>query len=86
MNYQLSAALQQRVFDRLSAGNYRSEEDVLRDAMDALDRIEEDKLTRWHQRNQLSQQQSDQGLAKPLDDEAVLARLRARLAQEGILD
>jgi hypothetical protein len=53
--------------------------------MDALDQIEQDKLLRWHKRNNLAAEQSGQGLSKPLDDEAVLARLRNRLAQEGIL-
>jgi Arc/MetJ-type ribon-helix-helix transcriptional regulator len=69
----------------LKNGLYVDEDDVLRDAMDALDQIEHDKLLRWHERNNLAAEQSRQGLSKALDEEAVLARLRERLAQEGIL-
>jgi hypothetical protein len=50
--------------------------------MDALDQIEQDKRTRWHERNRLAAEQSAQGLSKPLDDQQVLARLRERLAKE----
>ena len=37
----------------------------------------------WQEKNLLSQQQSQRGEAKPLDDKAILARLRTRLAQNG---
>jgi len=47
-------------------------------------RAYQEKLRRWNERNELSEQQARRGEAKPLDDEAVLARLRARLAQQGI--
>ena len=70
----------------MSDGRYQSEEDVLREAMDALDQLEQDKLVRWEERNRMAMQQSQQGLSKPLDDEAVLGRLRERLAKEGIVD
>lgn len=43
-------------------------------------------LRRWNQRNQLSAEQARRGEATPLDDEAVLGRLRERLAKEGIVD
>jgi Arc/MetJ-type ribon-helix-helix transcriptional regulator len=69
----------------LKNGLYADEDDILRDAMDALDQVEQDKLLRWHERNRLATEQSRQGLSKPLDDEAVLARLRERLAREGTL-
>lgn len=69
----------------MGAGAYVTEDEVIRDAMDALDQIEQDKLARWSERNRLSAQQSEQGLSKPLDDQEVLARLRERLAKEGIL-
>ena len=53
--------------------------------MDALDQLEEQKLTRWREGNRIAQEQSQQGLSKPLDDEAVLGRLRSRLESEGNL-
>ena len=39
-------------------------------------------LRRWQGKNRLSQEQFQLGEAKPLDDEAVLTRLRNRIAQE----
>lgn len=77
--------IEQRVADRLRDGSYQSEEEVLRDAMDALDQLEEDKLTRWNARNQRAEEESRQGLSKPLDDSAVLSRMRSRLAADGIV-
>jgi hypothetical protein len=54
--------------------------------LDAIDQLEQDKLIRWDERNRIAQRQSQQGLSMPVDDEAVLGRLRARLAKEGIVD
>lgn len=86
MNYQFPPDIEERVKARMSAGRYQSEDELLREAMDALDQLEQDKLTRWDERNRMSMQQSQQGLSRPLDDEAVLGRLRERLAKEGIVD
>ena len=86
MNYQFPPDIEHRVRARMNDGRYQSEDDLLRDAMDALDRVEQDKLVRWHERNQIVARQSEEGLSKPLDDEAVLGRLRERLAREGIVD
>jgi Arc/MetJ-type ribon-helix-helix transcriptional regulator len=85
MAYEFPTDIRERLKARLDEGAYQSEDDVLRDAMDALDQIEQDKLVRWNSRNELAAQQSEQGLSKPLDDQRVLARLRERLAHEGIL-
>lgn len=85
MQYQFPNDIRDRLHDRLKNGLYQDEGDVLRDAMDALDQIEQDKLLRWQGRNSQAVEQSRQGLSKPLDDERVLARLRERFAREGIL-
>ena len=85
MQYEFPSDIRDRLQDRMKNGSYEDEDDVLREAMDALDQIEEDKLLRWHERNCLATEQSKQGLSKSLDDEGVLARLRGRLAREGIL-
>ena len=69
----------------MSEGRYASEADLLREAMDALDRLEEDKLLRWHDRNRLAMEQSQQGKSRPLSDSVILDRLRKRLAEEGIV-
>ena len=86
MSYEFPPDLEQRVRARMSDGRYGSEDDLLREAMDAFDQLEQDKIARWDERNRTAQEQSRQSLSKPLDDEAVLARLRERLAREGIVD
>jgi len=86
MNYRFPPDIEERLKARMSEGRFRSEDDVLREAMDALDQLEQDKLIRWDERNRIALRQSEQGLSKPLDDEAVLGRLRERLAEEGIVD
>jgi Arc/MetJ-type ribon-helix-helix transcriptional regulator len=85
MQYQFPSDIRERLQDRLKDGLYTDENDILRDAMDALDQSEQDKLLRWQERNRLAAEQSRQRLSKPLDDSVVLARLRERLAHEGIL-
>jgi Arc/MetJ-type ribon-helix-helix transcriptional regulator len=86
MPYQLPADISERVQACVAGGNYRSEDEVLRDALDALEQREQEKLRRWNEGNAIAMEQSRQGLSKPLDDDAVLSRLRARLAAEGITD
>ena len=76
MPYEFPPDIQERLTARLSSdGVYQSEDDVIRDAMDALDQIEEDKLVRWNERNQLATQQSRQGLSKPLNDDQICKKL-----------
>ncbi len=79
MSYELPEDLQQRVRARLENGKYESENHVLRDALDALEQLEQEKLRRWHEGNRIAIEQSRAGLSRPLDDEAVLARLEQRL-------
>jgi Arc/MetJ-type ribon-helix-helix transcriptional regulator len=86
MNYQFPPDLEERLKARMSEGGYENEDDVLREAMDALEQLEQEKLIRWHERNRIAIQQSQQGLSKPLNEQAVLDRLRKRLAKEGIID
>jgi len=86
MTYRFPPDVAKLIEHHLASGAYASEDEVLRDAMGALDQLESDQITRWNERNQLASEQSEQGLSKPLDDEEVLARLRERLAKEGVLD
>lgn len=55
---------------------------------ESLDELvtEWEKRRRWHEGNRIAMEQSRLGLSKPLDDQAVLSRLRERLAKEGISD
>jgi Arc/MetJ-type ribon-helix-helix transcriptional regulator len=84
MPYQLPPDLDHRVQTYLSAGGFQNEDEVLRSALDALEEREREKRHRWNEGNRIAIEQSRQGLSKPLDDDAVIARLRARLAKEGI--
>lgn len=81
MEYQLPHELHERIRIWMSVGNYDSESAVLRDALDALEHRELAK-SRWDERNRTAISQSESGLSKPLDDKAILARLRKRLAQQ----
>ncbi|MAT69227.1 MAG: hypothetical protein CMJ58_06840 [Planctomycetaceae bacterium] len=86
MDAVIPSDIRERVADRMTSGRYGSEGDVLRDAMDALDALEEQTLARWHERNRMAESQSRQRLSRPLDDRAVLGRLRERLQSDGIID
>jgi Arc/MetJ-type ribon-helix-helix transcriptional regulator len=86
MAYQLPPDIDHRVQAYVGAGGYQNEDEVLRTALDALEEQEQEKLRRWKNGNRIAIEQSEQGLSKPLDDEAVIARLRARLAKEGIIE
>ena len=86
MPYHLPADINQRLQACIAAGICQSEDEVLRDALDALEQRNQEKLRRWHDGNAIALEQSRQGLSKPLDDEAVIAKLRERLAAEGISD
>jgi Arc/MetJ-type ribon-helix-helix transcriptional regulator len=86
MSHQLSSDLDHRVQDYLAKGEFQSVDEVLHSALDALDEQQKEKLRRWNEGNQTAMEQSRQGLSKPLDDHAVLNRLRTRLAKEGITD
>jgi Arc/MetJ-type ribon-helix-helix transcriptional regulator len=86
MSYQFPQDIEERVRARMSDGLYQTEDEVIREAMDALDQLEQDRLVRWEERNRIAIRQSQDGLSKPLDDKEVLARLRERLCKEGIVD
>ena len=86
MAYQFPADVEQLIKQRMALGVYTSEDEVLRDALGALEQLEQQRLARWDERNRLAAEQSQQGLSRPLDDQRVLARLRERLAQEGVLE
>jgi hypothetical protein len=49
-------------------------------------RREQEKLRVWHERNAISQEQARRGEAKPLDLDAIMTRVRKRLAEHGITD
>lgn len=86
MVYLLPPDVEKLVKQRVAAGAYDSEDEVLSYAMEALEQWEQDRIVRWEAPNQLAIDQGARGESKPLDSHEVLARLRARLAEVGILD
>jgi Arc/MetJ-type ribon-helix-helix transcriptional regulator len=82
MQYDFPPDLQQWVDARLNAGIYQSSDDVLRDAMKALDELDREKLRLFHEGNRIATEQSRLGLSKPLDLEAILKRIEERVAAE----
>lgn len=81
MSYQFPPDIDERVKARMVSRGFHSEDDVLREAMDALEQIEQDKRTRWHERNQTAIDQSRLGLSKELDLDAILARVEERVSK-----
>ena len=86
MPYKVPPDLDDRIQAYIVSGGFQDENEVLSIALDALEEREQEKLRRWHEGNRIAMEQSRQGLSKPLDDEAVIGRLRERLAREGIPD
>lgn len=83
MHYEFPPDLQQRVLARLADGSYRTEDELLRDAMNALDELDREKLRLFHARNLVAAEQSRLGLSTPLDLGAMLSRIEGRVAAEG---
>lgn len=83
MGYQLPPDLDCRVQAYLGTGGYQNEDEVLRATLEEREQL---KLRRWNEGNHIAIEQSEQGLSNPLDDEAVIARLRAGLAKEEIAE
>jgi Arc/MetJ-type ribon-helix-helix transcriptional regulator len=80
--YQFPPDLQQWVDARLGEGGYQSPDDLLRDAMRALDELDQEKLRLFQEGNRVASEQSRLGLSKPLDLAAVLERVEKRAAQD----
>lgn len=80
MSNEISNDLEQRIRLRLENGRYQTQDELLRDALDALDQLEQEKLQRWHEGNRIAIEESRLGLSKPLDVDEVMARLRERLS------
>ncbi|MCH8045709.1 MAG: hypothetical protein IID44_18515 [Planctomycetes bacterium] len=78
MEYPLPADLSEQIKLHLATGNYETENDVIRQALDALKL--RDELVRFRESIAQSRQQAARGEAKPLDVDAVMGRLRGRLS------
>jgi Arc/MetJ-type ribon-helix-helix transcriptional regulator len=80
MHYQFPPDLQDRVTARLIDGGYRSADDLLRDAMNALDALDHEKLRLFQEGNRIAAEQSRLGLSTPLDLDGILMRVEQRIA------
>jgi len=80
MSYQLPPDLDERVKAEMSRRGLQSEDDVLREALDALNQLEDEKRRRWQEGNEVAIEQSRRGLSQPLDLDAILARVEERVA------
>lgn len=83
MSYQFPPDLQQLVQAHLVTGVYTSTDDLLRDAINALDELDREKLRLFQEGNRIAEEQSRLGLCKPLDFDALLERVENRLAADG---
>ncbi len=74
MHYQFPPDLHDRVQARLADGSYQSEDDLFRDAMNALEEFDREKVRLFQEGNRVASEQSRLGLSKPLDLSAMLQR------------
>jgi Arc/MetJ-type ribon-helix-helix transcriptional regulator len=81
--YQIPPDIQQRVNAHLNAGTYKSPDEVFRDAMNALDELDREKLRLFEVGNRIAEEQSRLGLSKPLNLNAILERVEQRMTLRG---
>lgn len=89
MAYQLPTDVDQRIKAYLASGEYATEDDVLRDAIRALDarsKAYEDERIRFQRELQESIEQAERGESKPMDPAALKREIRQELAEEGIAE
>lgn len=85
MNYNLPADLDQFAIQQITAGNYSSMDELVNDAVRLLRDLRE-KQDQLAADVAVGLEQSRNGLARPLDFEALVQRWTAELADEGIRD
>lgn len=83
MSYQFPPDLQQLVQAHLGTGVYSSTDELLRDAISALDELDREKLRLFQEGNRIAEEQSRLGLSKPLDLDALLERVEKRVTTDG---
>jgi putative addiction module CopG family antidote len=83
-SYSLPPDIDERLSAHVATGAYQTRDEVLREALDALEERERTKLEEWHRKNAIAIEQSDRGEVQPLDLDAVMRRVEARLAKHTI--
>ncbi|REK11918.1 MAG: hypothetical protein DWQ37_12915 [Planctomycetota bacterium] len=80
--------VEERIKAQLATGQYASEADVIRDALQALEdyRRYQRELSDLKAKLRQAEEESRQGQSAPFDAEATKRAVRQRLAQQGITD
>ncbi|MCE9557000.1 MAG: hypothetical protein K8T91_26945 [Planctomycetes bacterium] len=79
MVYRFPPDVEQQIKERLASGRYANEDDVLREALEALKLSDE--LSHFRLRIAESRAQADRGEKGPLDVDAVMGRVKRRLSE-----
>jgi Arc/MetJ-type ribon-helix-helix transcriptional regulator len=85
MNYPLSADLQQRIDAQLAAGGFASEEDVLREAIEALERRQRG-LAQLRAMVAVAEEDVAASRIGTFDRDEIKREVRNRLSDQGIRD
>jgi antitoxin ParD1/3/4 len=86
MELAVSPELQQIVREKVASGDYASEDDVLREALQLLedrDRLRTWKLEELRKEIAVGIQQAEQGMVAPLDMDEIRTKVTARLQSQG---
>jgi len=88
MGHQFPPDVEQRIQAQLATGAYESEDDVIRDALEALEEYRgyRRELSELKEKLRVAEEQSQLGRSGPFDAEATKRAVRERLAQQGIVD
>lgn len=85
MNYPLPADIQHRIQAQLATGTFASEDDVLREAMEALERRQRG-LKQLREMVAVAEDDVAAGRVGTFDREDIKRAVRERLAEKGITD
>ena len=85
MSYQFPPDLEQRIRAQLETGEFETEEDVLREALDTLEKRQRG-LKELRQMVQEADDDIAAGRVSPFDAEETKRAVRERLSQHGITD
>ena len=85
MNHSLPADIQQRIDAQLAAGTFASEEDVLREALEALERRQRG-LHQLRDMVAVAEEDVANGRLSAFDRQDIKRDVRQRLADRGIID
>jgi Arc/MetJ-type ribon-helix-helix transcriptional regulator len=80
-SYSVPSDIDERLSAHVATGAYQTRDEVLREALDALEERERKKLEEWHRKNAIAVEQSNRGEVQELDLDAMMERVEARIAR-----